>query len=76
MKIKLISGSHLTATNKKHLKALISENILNAKVNRTTYILNKLNDFTFTVNIPSYEKSVITGKREIVNHVSKIEIIE
>ena len=74
MKIQIIKG-HLTATNKKHIKALLEAGVLKGKVNKTEYYLNKVSDFLYTVNIPNYTKSIITGVNERINYFSEFRII-
>lgn len=73
MKIQVIKG-HLTATNKKHIKALLDAGMLKGQVNRIEYYLNKVSENLYAVNIPSYEKSILLGKVEKINHVSEFKI--
>ena len=62
MNIKLLSGSYLTTTNKKHIKALLSAGLIKAKVNKISYFLEKISDDIFLVNIPKIEKSIIATR--------------
>jgi hypothetical protein len=75
MNIKIISGSHLTTTNKKHIKALLNIELMEGKVNNLNYYINKLSDFVYIVNIPTITKSIITGKNETINNVTKFQLI-
>jgi len=41
MEIKLLKGSHLTQTDKRHIKALFESGQTQAKINRATWVIDK-----------------------------------
>jgi hypothetical protein len=47
MTIKQISGVCLTATNKKHIKALLHEGLSSGKIGRISYFLKKYEDVIY-----------------------------
>lgn len=61
MQISTISG-HLTQTNKKHLNAILSANLTEAKVNTINYFLTLENDI-YTVKIIKKDNSVFLGAK-------------
>ena len=54
--MKLLSGSHLTQTNKKHINHLIENKIMQGKINRISYFLKSLNDKKFEVMIKQNDR--------------------
>jgi len=65
MDIITIKG-HLTQTNKKHIKAILSANLLQAKVNTINYNLTRENDF-FRVTIVKKDNSIVIGEKININ---------
>ena len=61
MEISTISG-HLTQTNKRHLNAILSANLTEAKVNTINYFLT-LNNGIYTVKIIKKDNSIIYGAK-------------
>jgi len=61
MKITTLSG-HLTATNKKHIKAVLNANLMIAKVNSINYLLSLENDI-YTVFTIQTDNSIIIGEK-------------
>ena len=61
MQISTISG-HLTQTNKKHLNAILSANLLQAKVNTINYFLTLENDI-YSVKIIRKDNTVVLGAK-------------
>lgn len=56
MKIKVLSGN-LTSTNKRHIKAILENNLMEGKVNRITYYLTKTDDI-YTVKIVQKDRGL------------------
>jgi len=50
MQIETTKG-HITATEKTHIKALFKANLIEGKVNRKTYFLDKISNDNFKVQI-------------------------
>lgn len=61
MKITTLSG-HLTATNKKHIKAILERNMQQAKVNRIGYFLILENDI-YTVKMMQKDNTIVFGEK-------------
>jgi hypothetical protein len=59
--MKVITG-HLTATNKKHINAILNVNMLIAKVNTINYLLSLENDI-YTVYMFQKDNSIIYGDK-------------
>jgi putative heme iron utilization protein len=59
--MKVLTG-HLTATNKKHIKAILEANLMTAKVNSINYLLSLENDI-YTVFTIQKDNSVIIGEK-------------
>lgn len=60
-RMKVLSG-HLTATNKKHIKAVLNANLMIAKVNTINYLLS-LENGVYTVFTIQKDNSVIIGEK-------------
>ena len=56
--MKVLSGCHLTATNKKHIKAILEAGLLNAKVNTITYSIKPEGDF-YSVTFQKMDRGLI-----------------
>jgi hypothetical protein len=56
-----LSG-HLTATNKKHIKAILDAKMTEAKVNTINYFLT-LEDSVYTVKVVQADKSIVFGPK-------------
>ncbi len=67
MDIITIKG-HLTQTNKKHIKAILGANLLQAKVNTINYNLTRENDL-FRVTIIKKDNSIVIGEKININKV-------
>jgi hypothetical protein len=65
MEITTIKG-HLTQTNKKHIKAILGANLLQAKVNTINYNLTRENDL-FRVTIIKKDNSIVIGEKININ---------
>jgi len=61
MKISTLSG-HLTATNKKHIKALFDAKMNTGKVNRINYFISFINNI-WGVTIVEKDNSIIIGEK-------------
>jgi hypothetical protein len=61
MQISTITG-HLTQTNKKHINAILSANLLQAKVNTINYFLTLENDI-YSVKIIRKDNTVVLGAK-------------
>lgn len=57
MNIHTISG-HLTATNKRHIKAILEAKLMEARINNTTYYLQKEEEI-YTVKISKRDRGLI-----------------
>jgi len=55
--MKTLTG-HLTATNKRHIKAIIDANLLEGRINKTSYFLSKKDD-VFMVKIQCVDRGLI-----------------
>lgn len=68
MRISVISG-HITATEKKHIKALFAHNMTEGKVNTKNYFITKENA-VYTAKIienefSDYEQKVVQRQRKV-----------
>ena len=51
MSIKIVKGFHLTATEKRHINYLLKNNLLEGKINRTSYWIAQLENGNIQVKI-------------------------
>ena len=63
MQVKMIEGRHLTATNKRHIAAMVAQGMENGKTAKSRYTVTKEND-NFRVIIAEVETST-TGRKFI-----------
>jgi hypothetical protein len=61
MDIKTLSG-HLTATNKKHIRAMFDVGVLSAKVNTINYVITQ-SENVYTVKKTVKDLSIVTGPK-------------
>lgn len=80
MEIKLLKGSHLTQTDKRHIKALFESGQTQAKINRATWVIDKgtpsINTYTVSKFVKDRGLGFIGEPLRLSRYTYEIQLIK